>query len=94
MKLLSMVSTCVGILSPVIGVIIWVFRYLKRKTMEKVLQPTKDIAGKLRVLEMSFNSNKNDLTKIQEKQEQHDIEIKELQTKVDLIIDSKIGKRD
>lgn len=94
MKTLSVVSTCVGILSPVIGVVIWVLKYIKRKTMEKILQPTKDMAGKLRVLEMSFNNNKNDVTKIQQKQEQHDIEIKELQTKVDLMLDNKFGKKD
>lgn len=62
--------------------------------MTRFMKPTKELAGRLRVLEMSLNNDKNDLIKVKEKEENHDIEIKELETKVDLILDNKFGKKD
>lgn len=46
------------------------------------------------MLEMSHNNDKNDLSKVKEKQSEQDIEIKELETKVNLILDDKFGKKD
>ncbi|QHJ79123.1 MAG: hypothetical protein [Caudoviricetes sp.] len=46
------------------------------------------------MLEMSHNNDKNDLSKVKEKQGEQDIEIKELETKVNLILDDKFGKKD
>lgn len=45
------------------------------------------------MLEMSHNNDKNDLSKVKEKQGEQDIEIKELETKVNLILDDKFGKK-
>lgn len=89
-----MVSTCVGIASPVISVLWFVFKSAKRKVSEKLSQPYKETAGRLRMLEMSHNNDKNDLSKVKEKQGEQDIEIKELETKVNLILDNKFGKKD
>lgn len=89
-----MVSTCVGIASPVISVLWFVFKSAKRKVSEKLSQPYKETAGRLRMLEMSHNNDKNDLAKVKEKQGEQDIEIKELETKVNLILDDKFGKKD
>lgn len=89
-----MVSTCVGIASPVISVLWFVFKSAKRKVSEKLNQPYKETAGRLRMLEMSHNNDKNDLSKVKEKQSEQDIEIKELETKVNLILDDKFGKKD
>lgn len=94
MRLLSVVSTCVGILGPALSALWWVVRKVKQRTMTRFMKPTKELAGRLRVLEMSLNNDKNDLIKVKEKEENHDIEIKELETKVDLILDNKFGKKD
>lgn len=94
LKFLSVVSTCVGIASPVISVLWFLFKSARRKISNKLSQPYKETAGRLRMLEMSHNNDTNTLAKVKEKQSEQDIELKELETKVNLILDNKFGKKD
>lgn len=94
LKLLSVISTCVGVASPVISFLWLLFKTVKRRVANKLNQPYKETAGRLRMLEMSRNNDKNDLIKMKEKQDEHDVEIKELETKVDLMLNKDFGKKD
>lgn len=94
LRLLSVASTCIGIIGPVSGFFWWLSKLIYKKITRRFMKKIEDLNHKVRVLEIEVQSTQNDLKKMRDQQETQDIKLTEHETKLSLMLSDTFRKKD